>query len=72
MPDGQWRRAVQIPRNMIVERIRAQGDAGLTERAERELAEKVDPERDGDLLRELGVDPAALLEEYDGQSPNVG
>jgi hypothetical protein len=63
---------MQIPKNMLVERLRARGDADAAERAERDLPEKVDPDRDADLLRDYDIDPAALLDEYGGQSPNVG
>jgi hypothetical protein len=66
------RSAMQIPKNMLVERIRARGDADAAERAERELPEQVDPERDGELLRGFDIDPEALLDEYGGQSPSVG
>ena len=52
--------------------IRSRGDAEVTTRAERELPEKLDAERDADLLRRFDVDPAALLEGFGGQSPEVG
>jgi hypothetical protein len=41
-------------------------------RAEQELPEKIDPERDAELLRQFGLDPAALVEDFSGQSPEVG
>jgi hypothetical protein len=63
---------VNIPKELVVERIRFRGDAEATARAERELPEKVDPDRDADLLRGFDVDPAALVEEFSGQSPEVG
>ena len=63
---------MNIPREMIVEQIRFRGDAEATARAERELPEKLDPDRDADLLRRFDVDPAALLEGFGGQSPEVG
>ena len=63
---------MNIPREMIVEQIRFRGDAEATARAERELPEKVDPQRDAELLRRFGLDPAALVKEFSGQSPEVG
>ncbi|MFL5863674.1 MAG: hypothetical protein ACJ780_23360 [Solirubrobacteraceae bacterium] len=63
---------MMVPKEMVVERIRAKGFRDVTERAERELPEKVDPERHAELLRELSVDPQALVEEFHGQSPEVG
>ena len=63
---------MNIPKELVVERVRARGDADVTERAERDLPEKVDPDRDAELLRGFDVDPAELLDEFRGQAPNVG
>jgi hypothetical protein len=63
---------MNIPKELVVERIRARGDADTTSRAERELPEKLDPDRDADLLRRFDVDPADLVEGFSGQSPEVG
>jgi hypothetical protein len=63
---------VNVPKELVVERIRARGDAEVTARAERELPEKVDPERDADLLRRFEIDPGDLVESFGGQSPEVG
>jgi len=63
---------VNIPKEMVVERIRARGHSDITKRAERDLPEKVDPDRDAELLRGFDVDPAELLDEFGGQSPEVG
>jgi hypothetical protein len=51
---------VNIPKELVVEQIRSRGDAEVTTRAEQELPEKLDPDRDADLLRRFDVDPAAL------------
>jgi hypothetical protein len=61
-----------IPKTMIVEQLRARGDADAAERADRELGEKVDTEQDAGLLAELHLDAAKLAGEFDGQSPAVG
>ena len=61
-----------IPKTMIVEQLRARGDADGAERADRELDEKVDTERDAGILAELNVDAGQLAEDFDGQSPAVG
>lgn len=63
---------MQIPKELVVQRIRARGDTEVTERAERELPEKVDPDADAELLRGFDVDPDALAGDFDGQSPAVG
>ena len=61
-----------LPKEMVVERLRARGDLDAAERAESELGEKVDTEVDAGLLSELGVDPQALEDDFGGQSPAVG
>jgi len=61
-----------LPKTMVVERLRARGDADAAERADRELGEKVDTEADAGLLADLGVDAARLADDFDGQSPAVG
>lgn len=63
---------MEIPREMVIERIRARGDTDATERAARELPEKVDPQRDRALLAGFDVDPAELEADFGGQSPAVG
>ena len=62
---------MNIPKEMVVEMDRVRGNADMTERAERDLPEKVDP-RDAQLLRGFHIDPAELLGEFRGQSPEVG
>jgi hypothetical protein len=61
-----------LPKTMVVEQLRARGDTEGAERADRELAEKVDTEQDADLLASFDVDAAKLAEGFDGQSPAVG
>jgi hypothetical protein len=63
---------MQVPKELVVQRIRATGDPDLTARAERDLPEKLDPATDADLLRDFGIDPTTLTDDFDGQSPAVG
>ena len=63
---------MQIPKTMVVERIRSTSGADAADRADAELPEKVDPGADADLLRSLGADPEGLADEYGGRSPAVG
>lgn len=57
---------------MIVERIRGRGGPEMADKADRELPEKLDPDSDADLLREYGLDPGELRDEFRGQSPVAG
>jgi hypothetical protein len=61
-----------IPKDMIVEQLRARGDFDGAERADRELDEKVDTERDAELLSRLEIDPQRLTDDFGGQAPAVG
>jgi hypothetical protein len=61
-----------VPKEMIVERLRARGDLEAAERAERELGEKVDTKEHAELLAQLDVDAQKLADDFDGQSPAVG
>lgn len=61
-----------IPKTMIVEQLRARGDADGAERADRELGEKVDTEQNAGLLAELQIDAQKLSDDFDGQAPAVG
>ena len=63
---------MNIPKELVVSQVRARGDADATARAEQDLPEKIDPDRDADLLRRLDLDPATLAETFGGQSPEVG
>lgn len=62
---------MQIPKEMVVERIRNRVDAETAARAESELPDKIDPAADAELLRGFGVDPAKLERDVPG-TPGVG
>jgi hypothetical protein len=62
---------VEIPKAMIVERIRAQQGAEKANEADGELPDKVDTEEDADLLEKYGLDPAQLTD-IAGGDPAVG
>ena len=63
---------MEIPKAMIIEQIRSPGNYEMANRADRELPEKLDPDSDADLLREYGLDPDELRDEFRGQSPEAG
>jgi hypothetical protein len=62
---------MQVPKEMVVERVRALGDADAARRAESELPEKVDPEEHAELLHSLGVDPSELQDDVP-RTPGIG
>jgi hypothetical protein len=61
-----------VPKEMIVEQLRARGDLEAAERADREFGEKVDTDQDAGLLAELNVDAGSLDDDFGGQAPAVG
>ena len=70
-PGGRRGARVEIPKAMIVERIRAQQGAEKANEADGELPDKVDTEGDADLLQKYGLDPAQLTD-IAGGNPAVG
>jgi hypothetical protein len=70
-PGGRRGARVEIPKAMIVERIRAQHGAEKANEADGELPDKVDTEEDADLLQKYGLDPAQLTD-IAGGNPAVG
>jgi hypothetical protein len=60
---------VEIPKAMVIEKIRSRGGSEAAERADDELPDKVDLDSDGELLRRFDLDPDELRDEFEGQSP---
>lgn len=63
---------MEIPKAMLVERIRSRSGSEMAERADTELPDKVDLDSDAETLRGLELDPDELRDEFRGQSPNAG
>jgi len=63
---------VEIPKAMLVERIRSRSGAEKANEADKELPDKVDSEKDAELLKKYDINPEELNEEFEGQSPNAG
>lgn len=63
---------MEMPKAMLVERIRTESGHDAAKRADAELPDKVDTDSDAELLRSLGLDPGKLNEDFRGQSPNAG
>jgi hypothetical protein len=62
---------VEIPKAMIVERIRAREGAEKANEADSELPDKVDTEQNADLLEKYGLDPGQL-DDIAGGNPAIG
>ncbi len=58
---------MRITRDKIVEMLNNEGQADKASRAERELPDEIDIERDQGVLDELGLDPKELLQRFAGE-----
>ncbi len=63
---------MEIPKAMIVERIRGKSGAEKASEADKELPDKIDTDTDAELLKKYDIDPADLTGDLGGQSPNAG
>ena len=63
---------MEIPKEMVLERLRGREEWDRAREAEAELPDKVDTERDADLLGRLGLDARELEGLFGGQGPAVG
>jgi hypothetical protein len=57
---------MQIDKNTIIEYLRQRGDDSSADRADQELPEQVDTDRDAGLLERFGLDPAELMSRFTG------
>ena len=57
---------MNIDKSQILDLLRSQGNDGKVERAEKELPDQVDPERDKGLLDSFGLDIGDLLKKFGG------
>ena len=63
---------MEIPKAMVVEKIRGRVGAEKANEADKELPDKVDTETDANLLAKYELSPSDFDEDFGGQSPNVG
>ncbi len=63
---------MEIPKAMVIERIRSKSGAEKANQANNELPDKVDTENDAGLLEKYGLTPDELNDALGGQSPNAG
>jgi hypothetical protein len=63
---------MEIPKDKILELLRQRGDHDKPEKAERELPDTVDTERDKSLLDKLGIDPQDLMGNLGGLGDKLG
>lgn len=63
---------MEIPKAMVIERIRSKSGAEKANEADHELPDKVDTENDSNLLEKYGLTRDELSDVLRGQAPNAG
>ena len=63
---------MEIPKDKILDLLKQRGDDDKAEKAERELPDTVDTERDKGLLDRLGIDPQDLMGNLGGLGGKLG
>ena len=63
---------VEVPKAMVVERIRSRSGAEKASQADKELPDKVDVDNDAELLSKYDLDPQELRDAFGGGSPSIG
>jgi hypothetical protein len=63
---------MEIPKDKILELLRQRGDNDKAEQADRELPDRVDPDRDQGILERLGIDPQDLMGNLGGIGDKLG
>lgn len=63
---------MEIPKAMIVEKIRGKSGAEKASQADKELPDKIDTDTDAELLKKYDIDPGELTGDFGGQSPVAG
>lgn len=57
---------MQIDKERIINLLRDQGDQDKAQKAEQELPDQVDTDRDAGVLQRLGIDPSDLVSRLGG------
>ncbi len=57
---------MQIDKESVLSMIRERGDQEQASRAERELPDQVDTDRDAGMLEKFGVSPSELMSRFSG------
>ena len=62
---------MEIPKDKILDLLRKRGDDGDADRAEQELPDQVDTDRDAGLLAKFNIDPKDLLGGLGDKLPGI-
>ena len=62
---------MEIPKDKVLELLRAKGHEDQVDQAEQELPDQVDPDKHADLLEKFGVSPQELMSKLGGGLPGL-
>jgi hypothetical protein len=65
-PDRERKRTMELPKDQILQFLKDRGDSDQADRAEKELPDQVDTDRDAGLLSKFGIDPQELISKFGG------
>jgi hypothetical protein len=60
---------MEFDKSQILELLKGMGKQDEAGRAQSELPDKVDTDKDGDLLSKFGIDPQDLISKFGGNLP---
>jgi hypothetical protein len=63
---------MEIPKDKILDLLKQRGENDKAQQADRELPDKVDPDRDRGLLEKIGIDPQDLTGNLGGLGEKLG
>ena len=63
---------MEIPKEKILDLLKQRGENDKAEQADRELPDKVDPDRDRGVLEKLGINPQDLAGNLGGLGEKLG
>jgi hypothetical protein len=57
---------MEFDKNQVLELLRSQGDNAKAQQADKELPDRVDPQKHAGILSQLGVEPQELMGKLGG------
>jgi hypothetical protein len=62
---------MEIPKDKILDLVREHGKSDQLDQADQHLPDKVDPDRDAELLEKFGLQPQDILSKLGGSIPGL-
>lgn len=62
---------MELPKDQILQFLQERGDSEQASKADQELPDQVDTEKDAGLLSKFGIDPQELISQFGGDLPGL-